>query len=105
VQVLSHSGTVVRRIGDGHGKRSEAHGRAEASVRQHEGDVAFPSHAQRIRRLLHGLRAEAGRVGGVRFEWQQVVRTTAVGVLGSCRNAASGSALARVQNDAQARAQ
>jgi hypothetical protein len=42
-QVLVHSGAVVRRIGGGHGKRSEACGRVESLVRQHDGDVASPS--------------------------------------------------------------
>jgi hypothetical protein len=36
-------GTVVRHIGGGHGKRSEACGIVESLVRYREGDVASPS--------------------------------------------------------------
>jgi hypothetical protein len=37
--------------------------------------------AQRIRRLLHGLRVEAGRAGGARFERQRAVEMAAGRVL------------------------
>jgi hypothetical protein len=63
VRVLVHSGTVVRRIGGGHGKRSEVCGRAESLVRQGEGDVVSPSRGRAEDKAVAAWAMRGGREG------------------------------------------